>query len=103
MMTKAERIFHKTRFECKQLFKNYGFNYNPNGNPVSFDGLIYDENDIIYVRTINAIQKIIDREKKNTQFDLRLNIIDKSEYDNDIYILDMIQVALDRQKEVVVK
>lgn len=102
-MTKAERIFQKTRFECKQLFKNYGFNYNPNGKPVSFDGLIYDEKDVIYVKTINAIQKIIDREKKSAQFDLKLNVINKSEYDTDIYILDMIQVALDRQKEVVVK
>ena len=85
-MTKAKRIFLKTRFECTQLFKNYGFNYNPNGKPVSFDGLIYDENDIIYVRTINDIQKIVDKEKKNAQFDLKISVLSKDEYDKYIYI-----------------
>lgn len=96
-MTKAERIFNKTRFECKLLFLSHGVQYNPNGKPVSYNGLIYEEGEVVYIRTCNAVQRIIDSKKKIAQLDLKLGVINENTYEKEMYILDMVQVALDHQ------
>ena len=96
-MTKAERIFRDTYTECRKYAKTWGFRYNPDGRPVGFNGLITEE--VVYVRTLNSVQKFIDRERKKLARDEELDVLDADRLNLLKYALDMVQVTLDNSRE----
>ena len=96
-MTKAERIFRDTYTECRKYAKTWGFRYNPDARPVGFNGLITEE--VVYVRTLNSVQKFIDRERKNLARDEELDVLDADRLNLLKYALDMVQVTLDNSRK----
>lgn len=72
-MTKAERIYKSTRFECKHHISVFGLDFNPNGKAVGFNNLITEE--AISVRTINAVEKELEKDKKDTAIAYKLEVI----------------------------
>lgn len=90
-MTKAERIYQSTRWECKKHVETWGRKENDGG----FNGLITEE--ITSTRTTNQIQKLIENGRRLAKIDLKLNIFNKEEYDSEMKILDMVQDTLNNQ------
>ena len=96
-MTKAERIFRDTYAECRKNARSWGFRYNPDGRPVGFNGLITEE--VVYVRTLNSVQKFIDRESKNLDRYEKLNVLDADRLNFLRYALGMVQTTLDNNRK----
>ena len=95
-MTKAEKIFNDTYSECRIHIKDWGFEMNPDGKPASFNRLHTKEP--VSTRTFNAVQKLIDSEKRMIAFDKEMG------YDPDYTdllekALMMVQVTLDAHRE----
>lgn len=92
-MTKAERLFNKNYYECKKHIKVWGF------EGVGFNVLECDENDLLPTRTLNAIQKLIDKQWKHFEMCKKLNISI-----NDLELkkqaLEMLQITLSNQRKV---
>lgn len=74
-MTKTERIFNDTRFECLMHMNAFGYEENKNGSAVGFNGLIYKDTESISMRTINAIAKILESKKRALVFNKKIGIL----------------------------
>lgn len=104
-MKKAERIFRDTRAKCANHIDAWGKQTNPNGMPVGFTGMIYGDETCLYskddhctsIRTCNDIQKVIDSEKKRIAMNFKYGIINNEKYEDNLFILDMVQVCLNNQ------
>ena len=70
-MTKAEKIFKDTYTECRLHVRTWGCERN-NGKAIGFNRLATEE--VTCRRTWNAIQKMIDNERRNFELDRRLGI-----------------------------
>lgn len=99
-MTKAERIFNKTKYDCKKHLEVWGKELNPDGKPVGFTCLSLN-NEPISIRTCNAVQKLINSEKGFCEIDLKLGLINQDKYNNNMYIIDMLQVTLDNTLNII--
>ena len=96
-MTKAERIFKDTRYECSKHYKAWGREYNPNGKPISFGSLITEEP--VSTRTFNAVQKEIDKDRKTLDLAERLGALTPERIEERRYVLDMVQATLDNNRK----
>ena len=96
-MTKAERIFKDTRYECGRHYKAWGREYNPNGKPVTFGSLITEET--VSTRTFNAVQKEIDKDRKDLEIAERLGALTPEWIEERRYVLDMVQTTLDNNRK----
>lgn len=96
-MMKAERIFRDTYTECRKDAKAWGFRYNPDGRPIGFSSLITEE--VVYVRTLNSVQKFIDRERESLARDEELDVLDADRLNLLKYALEMVQVTLDNNRK----
>lgn len=94
-MTKAERIYSKTRYECKQHIETWGYETNPNGKSVGFTSLIYEDNERICKRTVNAVNDILSKERKRNELNLKYQIINKEEYRKAEQIMNMIESTIE--------
>lgn len=92
-MTKAERLFKKNYFACKRHIEFWGF------KGIGFGTLECDENDLLPTRTLNDIQKQIDKQRKHLEMCRKLNVgIDEIELKEQA--LEMVQITLDNQRRV---
>lgn len=98
-MTKAERIFRATYTECRIHAKNWGFQYNPDGRPAGYSSMICKDTESVCIRTLNEIQKCIDREHKNIERDEKLGISTKERLYLLRYALEMVQVTADNNRK----
>lgn len=101
-MTKAEKIFTSTLNECRNSIKFWGFETNPDGRPVGFETLCRNcltGDCMIYTRTFNAIQKLIDSRCKTLSLSKKLNVLTDDEYKFEKFALDMVQVTLENHKK----
>lgn len=57
-MKKAEKIFEDTFTACRIHVRDFGLEFNPNGEAIGFNGLITE--DVVCTRTVNAVQKLVD-------------------------------------------
>lgn len=92
-MTKAERLFKKNYYACKRHVEYHGF------NGIGFATLECEDDDLLPTRTLNDIQKHIDRQRKQLEIRRRLN----GDYeDAEIWedALEMLQLTLDNQRKV---
>jgi hypothetical protein len=98
-MTKAERIFKETRWECKQHIQTWGYKENPNGKAVGICGLITGNDGFTSTRTHNAIQNIIDIRRDGLKHDMELGIITHPRFNDEMMVLNMVQSTLDNEIE----
>lgn len=101
-MTKAERIFMVTWSQCKKHMRTWGKQYNPNGRPISFNGLCCNDNESISVRTLNDIQKFVDRRRRQVIINDTFGIGTVEAREDQVYILDAVQVAVDNSREILI-
>lgn len=94
-MTKAERLFKDTRYACMQHIENWGYELNPNGKPIGFNGLICNDTDIIYTRTLNAVAQQLERARREVALFLKYNTINADEAEKRNRVLNMVESTLD--------
>ena len=94
-MTKAERIFKNTRWECKKHIEAWGYETNPNGKSVGFTSLICDDNERICKRTVNAVSAILASERKRNELNLRYDIITEDKFRKTEQILNMVDSTIE--------
>ena len=92
-MTKAERIFNDTKFECKQHIKNWGYEENCGFNTVN-----YNDNECICVRTLNDIRKHLERARKNLAIDIKLGILTSEAARLEEQTLNMVEKTIENTK-----
>lgn len=95
-MTKAEKIYKDTRYECRKHIETWGYKINPNGTAIGYNGLITEE--LTPTRTLNEITKILERKRKGITIDLKLNVLTQEEAEKETQILNMIETTLNNQK-----
>ena len=98
-MTKAERIFKDTYTECRIYTKQWGFKYNPDGRPVGFDSVMSKDAESVCIRTLNDIQRHIDRERKNIERNKKLGVYTKERLEFLSFALEMTQVTADNNRK----
>lgn len=91
-MTKAERIYGATRFQCKKHIEAWGYEEN-----VGFNGVEAEE--VISVRTCNDIQKIIDSKRRGLCIDRKLNVSSPEKLDAEEKVLNMVQATLNNSRK----
>lgn len=98
-MTKAERIFKATYYDCARHIETWGYEINPNGKAVGFNGLICNDTDIIYTRTLNAVGRQLERARSEVAIFLKHNIINNDEAKNRNQVLNMVESTLNNNRK----
>lgn len=71
-MTKAERIYNKTKYECRKSIKAWGYRVNPDGNSIGFNSVFdEDEGTVLCTRTLNDMDKLLAADRRRIDFDKR--------------------------------
>lgn len=92
-MTKAERIFEDTRFECRQHIKVWGYEEN-----VGFNTVIYNDNECVCVRTLNDVKKRLERARKYLAMDTKLGILTSETARLEEETLNMVEKTIENTK-----
>lgn len=92
--TKAEEIFFRTWNECKEHIETWGYKAN-----TGFKGLYDDEYEKICTRTINAVQKELDKEVKHylRKANIGVEMTDKDALN--IKALEMVQATINNERK----
>lgn len=88
-MTKAERIFEETYAGCRNHIKKWGYEENS-----GFQRMFYKDNEIFSKRTANAVQKLIDKERRELELDKELHVLSSDRICFLEQSLEMVQVTL---------
>lgn len=88
-MTKAERIYRATKFECKKHIKVWGY------EEVGFNRMHTEE--LIHACTKKEIKKLIERDYKDVIIDLELNVISEEEAKMEVKSIKMVELTLANQ------
>ena len=70
-MTKAERIYEETRLQCRRSIKTWGYRVNPDGRSVGFNSVFNEGIGTISTRTLNDMEKLLNRDRNRINFDRR--------------------------------
>lgn len=89
-MTKAEKIFADTYSECRMHCRHFGYQNH------GYNNLITEK--AYCTRTLNDIQKLIDKEAKQITLDVRLGIIPKNDYR--VGAIKMVQDTLNNARQI---
>ena len=90
--TKAQRIFHSTRYDCKEHIKHWGF------EGIGFNRLSYRDDESISTRTLNAVEKELERAEKNLRIDRELGVRSEEQNSLEEQILKMVRVTLENNR-----
>ena len=90
-MTKAERIFKETRYQCMVSINNWGY------DEVGFNNVCTDES--ISTRTLNDMEKIYERTVKRVKDSYRLGVIDKEKATAEAQILRKVRLTMDNARQ----
>lgn len=96
-MKKSEKIFQDTWYECWDHAKAWGKEYNPDGRAIGYGSLITEE--VVCTRTLNDVQKCIDRRRRELDLNERYGISDSETLALRRYTLEMVQVTLDNNRK----
>lgn len=91
-MTKAERIFRDSYAEARVHIKNWGYEENTCINHLSCR-----DDEIVCTRTINAIKKLIEAEKRNIQLSYKYGVIAMEQANVKAQALRMVELTIDRE------
>ena len=89
-MTKAERIYNDTRFECKQHIKAWGYEEN-----VGFSSVIYGDDETVSKRTLNEMTALLERAKKMLKIDVKLGVVSREEAILEAQVLKMVEKTIE--------
>ena len=92
-MTKAERIYNATRFECKRHIEAWGYEEN-----VGFNTVIYDDNETVCKRTLNDMKHFLERARKNSAIDIKLGVLTNEQATLEEQILNMVEKTIENTK-----
>lgn len=94
-MTKAEKIFKDTYYECRKHIRDWGIERNPDGRPVAYGSLITEL--VVSIRTCNAVQKFIDAESRRLDLNDKYGVGTEESQRFQRLALEMTQATLDNQ------
>ena len=95
-MTKGERIFNATRYECKKHIERWGYKVNPDGSAVGFNGLITEEP--VCCRTKHNVRTYLDKARRDIDRYLKIGVYTKERAEKEHNILNMVESSLNNQK-----
>jgi hypothetical protein len=98
-MTKAERIYRATRYECLRYVDRGMYEENPNGAAVGFNGLSCRDDETVSMRTINAVAKLLESAKRLVEMDVRLGVFSPEKAERERRILKMVESTLDNNRK----
>lgn len=79
-MTKAERIYKDTRYECMRHIEAFGLGRDDKGKIIGFTNVALKDNESISTRTINDLRKCLEADRKQIMRWLMNGLIDGDEY-----------------------
>ena len=92
-MTKAERIYEATRRECKDIITGtHGYS---EGQRLL--GLVTEE--VVCMRTINAIMKLVDKEEHSIRLDEKLGVLSGEKLQLYINVNNMVRSTVENVKK----
>ena len=98
-MTKAERIYNATRYECKKHIEDWGYQTNPDGTAIGYGTVISNDDECVCARTLNAIEKILNNKRSwEAQF-LATGIHSAERFEQETQILNMIETTIRNNRE----
>lgn len=97
--TKAERIYRKTRYECKKSIQTWGYRINPDGNSIGFNTVFNEDEGAICTRTLNEMDKQLARDRKTLELDRRLGIGDEERNTLTEQTLNMVETTIRNARE----
>lgn len=90
--TKAQRIYHSTRYDCKEHIKHWGF------EGIGFNRLSYRDDESISTRTLNAVEKELERAEKNLRIDRELGVGTDEQNSLEEQVLRMVRITLENNR-----
>jgi len=96
-MTKAEKIFKDTYFECMKHIRDWGLEYNENGTPIGYTGLITQET--VSTRTCNAVRKEAEKESKRLDMNEKYEIRTAEQQKDRREALKMVEQTIKNQEK----
>ena len=93
-MTKAERIYNTTRYECKRYIEDCGYKTNPDGSSIGYGSVISKDDESICTRTLNEIEKILSKKRKLEEQFFKTGIHDSDRHEKETQILNMIETTI---------
>lgn len=100
-VTKAERIYRATRVDCKHHLETWGYVVNTDGNAAGFNFVSGEE--VICVRTLNAMDELLDKGRKHNETCKKLGVIDVSKYETESKILNMIDATIKNTRKAIAR
>ena len=96
-MTKAERIFKETRYQCMKSIKVWGY------EEVGFNNVCVrnPKDEHITTRTLNDLDKIYERAVKMLAIDYKLNVIDKEKATREAQTWRKVRLTLDNARKLI--
>lgn len=94
-MTKAEKIFKDTYYECRNHIRSFGVDRNSDRSVVGFNSFFTDLP--VSIRTCNDVQKFIFSELKRLRMNDSLGIGSSESQALSYSALEMVQATLDNQ------
>ncbi|MEG1083997.1 MAG: hypothetical protein RSE04_06105 [Hydrogenoanaerobacterium sp.] len=79
--------------------ETWGYEINPNGKSVGFNGLICNDKDIIYIRTINAVALQLERARREVALFLKYDTINTEEAEKRNQVLNMVESTLNNNRK----
>ena len=94
-MTKAERIFKETRYQCLKEVNAWGF------EEVGFNNICArdDKESVISTRTLNDLDKLYERAVKMLAMDYKLGVLDKEKATKEAQVLRKVRLTLDNARK----
>lgn len=92
-MTKAKRLFDRNYRICRKHIEDWGYEEN-----AGYSGIECEDTEGVPTRTCNDIQKLIDKERKHIELDVKLEVIDTEKAEFLTQALNMLQATLNNQR-----
>ena len=96
-MTKAEKIFHKTYYECLHYVRHWGLLINNDGSVAGYNKLISEHGESVCMRTCNDFRKYMNSEHRLLDLMEKYGIRTKAELQERRDALRMVQSTLNNQ------
>lgn len=100
-MTKAERLFAETRYECKTYLNNWGYKLNEDGTPISYARVGSTDDDYVCTRTLNEMMKLLEKGRKHIERCKEHGIYDDDKYEFETQLHNMIEATIRNHRKII--
>ncbi len=98
-MTKAERIYKETRFDCLRHVRDGFYQENEDGSAAGFTGLTCKDDETVSIRTINTVEKLLISAKRLLATDVKLGVMDSARAEREERVLKMVESTLNNNRK----